>query len=335
MSINTKRIIISRTDAIGDVVLTLPMAGLLKKYLPKVYIIFLGKDYTKEIIKASSYINEFISWDQIKILKKDKQIDYFKKLKADTIIHVFPNKEIAYLTKKAQIKQRIGTSHRIFHWFTCNHLIPLGRKKSNLHEAQLNIKLLSALKIPTTISLKEIASLYGYKKHLAPSLPEKLKTIIDTNKFKLILHPKSHGSAREWGINNFKKLVELLPSQKYQIFITGTEEEKKDIGDLLQNPKIIDLTAQLSLNELINFISYCDGLVAASTGPLHIAAAFEKKAIGIYPPIRPIHPQRWGPIGKNADFLVLDKICNDCKNGTFCSCMQEISPQKVLEKLES
>ena len=31
---NYRKIIISRTDSIGDVVLTLPLAGLLKKYYP-------------------------------------------------------------------------------------------------------------------------------------------------------------------------------------------------------------------------------------------------------------------------------------------------------------
>ena len=38
-------ILISRADSIGDVVLTLPMAGVLKQILPGVKIIFLGKNY--------------------------------------------------------------------------------------------------------------------------------------------------------------------------------------------------------------------------------------------------------------------------------------------------
>ncbi len=36
-------IIISRTDSIGDVVLTLPVAAVLKKYFPEIKIGFMGK----------------------------------------------------------------------------------------------------------------------------------------------------------------------------------------------------------------------------------------------------------------------------------------------------
>ena len=327
-----KRIIISRTDAIGDVILTLPMAGLIKKYNPDVEIVFLGKDYTEHIVKSSSFVDVFMSWDKIKDLEKSEQISIFKKINADAIVHVFPNKTIAHISKKANIKFRIGTSHRPFHWLTCNKQINLGRKKSNLHESQLNIKLLSVLGIETNIALREIPILYGFTPN--QSMPESLSRLLDKNKFNLILHPKSHGSAREWGMHNFTNLVDLIDETKFKVFITGTEKEKVHIGELLNHSKVTDLTAQLSLEELIAFISNADGLVAASTGPLHIASAFAKKAIGIYPPIRPMHPERWAPIGVKADFLVVNKVCNDCRNGSFCSCIQEITPEHVIAKLE-
>ncbi|RYG01290.1 MAG: glycosyl transferase family 9, partial [Chitinophagaceae bacterium] len=41
-----ENIIISRTDSIGDVVLTLPMAKIIKQQFPDCRIAFLGKEYT-------------------------------------------------------------------------------------------------------------------------------------------------------------------------------------------------------------------------------------------------------------------------------------------------
>jgi len=325
------RIIISRTDAIGDVILTLPIAGILKKENPDLQVIFLGKNYTEHVIKASRFVDEFISWDSIKDLDFRNQINFFKQLNADAIVHVFPNKSIAKIAKQTKIKYRIGTSHRPFHWFTCNKLLNLGRKGSNLHEAQLNIKLLEPLKINTDYPISEIVKFYGYPSK--QELPKSLENKLDSQRFNLILHPKSHGSAREWGIENFKNLVDLLPTDKFKIFITGTEKEKELIGDLLNHSKITDLTGQLDLEEFIAFISNSDGLIAASTGPLHIASAFGKKAIGIYPPIKPMHPGRWAPIGLKADYLVIDKTCNDCRKGAFCTCIQEITAQQVVNKL--
>jgi len=73
--------------------------------------------------------------------------------------------------------------------------------------------------------------------------------------------------------------------------------------------------------------------VAASTGPLHLAAALGIKAIGIYPPIRPMHPERWAPIGEKATFLVKDKECDECRKQGPCHCMQEILPDKILKQI--
>jgi heptosyltransferase-3 len=57
---NNPVIIISRTDSIGDVVLTLPMAGIIKQFLPQSNIIFLGRNYTKDVIALSEHVDEFV-----------------------------------------------------------------------------------------------------------------------------------------------------------------------------------------------------------------------------------------------------------------------------------
>ena len=47
---NIQRIMIVRTDSIGDVMLTLPMAFYIKQTFPNAELFFLGKSYTKDII---------------------------------------------------------------------------------------------------------------------------------------------------------------------------------------------------------------------------------------------------------------------------------------------
>jgi len=60
-----QRIIISRTDAIGDVVLTLPLASMLKKiYGSETTIIFFGKSYTKPIIECCNAFDRFLKYDE-------------------------------------------------------------------------------------------------------------------------------------------------------------------------------------------------------------------------------------------------------------------------------
>ncbi|MEY4521678.1 MAG: hypothetical protein RIT10_863, partial [Bacteroidota bacterium] len=112
------RILISRTDSIGDVMLTLPMCVWIKKQYPQATLIYLGKNYTKPVVNCFSVVDEFEDWNTFEQLPSVEKLNQLKALEIDTIIHVFPNKEIAQLAKKAKIKHRIGTSHRGFHFLT-------------------------------------------------------------------------------------------------------------------------------------------------------------------------------------------------------------------------
>ena len=327
-----KRIVISRTDAIGDVVLTLPLAGIIKEYFPNSKVFFLGKTYTKDVIALSKYIDGFINWSELELLPINEQINKLNEFNIDTIIHVFPNRKIASLAKKVKIKNRIGTSHRTFHWTTCNFLSYFSRKKSDLHEAQLNTKLLKSLGIDREFSTEELVQYYGFTD--IKSSDTKFSQLLDSNRYNLILHSKSKGSAREWGLSNFKTLIDILPKEKYKIFLSGTEEEGLLFRDkLIGAENVIDISGTMNLQEFISFINSADGLIAASTGPLHIAAALGKQALGIFPPIRPMHPGRWMPLGINADYIVQTEPCSDCRKGGACHCMLDISPEMVAKKL--
>lgn len=331
-----KKLLISRTDSIGDVVLTLPLAGLIKAQHPDMHIAFLGQSYTRAVIEACGFVDEFIDWQELSKLSSDEQISNLRKENFEVIIHVFPRKEIALLAKKADIPCRIGTTGRLYHWFTCNRLVRLTRRHSPLHEAQLNLKLGKRLLESDDISETELSRFYGLNR--VELIPEALLHHLSSDRFNLILHPKSKGSAREWGSGNFAALSAMLPREKYNVFITGTKQE----GELLRKENFfaeagdaLDLTGQMSLTEIISFIHAADGLVASSTGPLHLAAAMGKVALGIYPPIKPMHPGRWKPLGKHAGYLVADKECDACRNSGPCKCMLSITPQQVKHKLDS
>jgi heptosyltransferase-3 len=315
-------IIISRTDSIGDVVLTLPVATILKKHFPAVKIAFLGKAYTRPVIEACTSIDLFIDVEDFMA----GEVTIFGE-KPAAIVHVLPIAKIAQRAKELKIPMRIGTTNRIYHWFTCNYLVKLSRKRSLLHEAQLNIKLLEPLGISAGFSLEEIGSSFALN-NIVP-LPQKLSDLLDNHRYNLILHPKSQGNGREWGLENFIGLIRQLDGDKFKIFISGVEKERAQLASIFEalGDRVTDVTGLMTLPEFISFISAADGLVASGTGPIHLAAALGKDAFGIYPPIKPIHPGRWAPLGPKAKAFVVDRSCNDCKgNKLACHCMQEVEP---------
>tara|TARA_Y100001980_G_C14556744_1_gene349858 strand:- start:17688 stop:18635 length:948 start_codon:yes stop_codon:yes gene_type:complete len=288
------KILISRTDKIGDVVLTLPMAGIIKKHFPSSAVYFLGSSYTRHIIERCSHVDHFLNWDEISQSGKLPQVD--------VIVHVFPNKSVAQLAAKKNIKTRIGTSHRIFHWWTCNRLVSFTRKNSPLHESQLNLKLLTPIKINEEVSLKQIYKYAGWQKSKTSSGKDLL-----TDKFNLIMHMKSKGSAKEWPLQNYLEVIEQLPPDKVQVFVSGTDEEgsmiKEEYPEIFDFEHVTDTTGKFSLSDFISFIGQCDGLLACSTGPLHMAGISGIKCLGLYPETRPMHPGRWAPIGPQTHWI--------------------------------
>lgn len=174
--------------------------------------------------KAFGTCEYFVNYDDF--LVAPDRVFFLKSLHADVIIHVFPNKEIAIAASRAGIPLRIGTSHRLFHLFTCNKLIGLSRKNSPLHEALLNVKLLKGLGIPGNFALTELPSFYGFSK--LPVLPHSIEGLIDKKKFNLILHPFSNASAREWPLKSYTDLIDQLDKNRFNLFVTGLKPQSKD-----------------------------------------------------------------------------------------------------------
>ncbi|MDN5285061.1 MAG: lipopolysaccharide heptosyltransferase family protein [Mucilaginibacter sp.] len=320
----TQHILISRTDAIGDVVLTLPMAAYIKELIPGATVSFLGRTYTQPVVNTCTDVDEFINYDELKKLTEAGQVSYIRNKNIDIIIHVFPNKHVSTIARDAGIKLRIGTTNRFFHWFTCNKLVKLSRKKSDLHEAQLNLILLNPLGLTGIPSLQQVIDHYNFERII--QLPETLESTLVKDKFNLVLHPKSHGSGMEWGLDNFAGLINQLPADSYNIIITGSEKEKELLSGWIKTlPRhVIDMTGKMTLPELIAFIFNADGMLASGTGPLHLAAAAGINTLGLFPSLRPIHPGRWAPLGRRAGFL--ESGADDLK---------KITVDMVAEKIEA
>lgn len=297
------RVIVSRTDRIGDVVLTLPLCALLRSRLGA-EVVVLGREYTRPLLEASPHVDAVLDWEAVSGQSSAEQGEYLRNARADAILHVFPRPDIARAALAARIPLRIGTSHRWYNWLTCNALEHFSRKRSKLHEAQLDIRLARRLLGAGIPSLAELASLTA----LVPRVPAPppVAALPGSDRFRLVLHPGSNGSAREWPLEHWKTLAESLDPARVQLLVTGSAAEgvalREWIGSLPRS--VVDLTGRLDLAELIALLSLVDGLIAASTGPLHIAAGVGIHALGLFPSTPPIHPGRWAPLGPRAEALV-------------------------------
>jgi ADP-heptose:LPS heptosyltransferase len=326
------RVIVSRTDRIGDVVLTLPLCAALRRCIPGARVIFLARAYTKPVVDCSPFVDEVMDWDDVAESDVEAQATFLSNAKADVILHVAPRREIARAAKRARIRQRIGTSHRLFHWTTCTDLVSFSRKRSALHEAQLDLTLARDLLGASDWPLAALAAFTELRPRVAP--PATVAARLTRDRFNLVVHPRSSGSSMEWPLDDYRTLVTALDPTRFQILITGSPDEARALHSWTESlgDSVVDLMGRLSLDELIAVLHASDGFVGGSTGPLHLAAGVGIHALGLYPARRPMHAGRWAPLGPRAEWLSASEQCERCQRGD-CHCLRSITPAMVQTRV--
>jgi len=334
-----KNILISRTDRLGDVILTLPLVSSVKNFFKDSKVFFLGKKYVEELISDYEGIDEFVVVDNLGNIKNSdytaksdsftKKIKLIKKKKIDLAICVKPEFDLALLFFLSGIKYRIGTGYR-WYSFLYNYKVYEHRKISDKHESEYNLNLLRSF-FPAAENEKIFHFRYSEKDK------EKLKEKIEKENFEpakgyIIIHPGSNGSAKDLSSQKFTEIINMI-LEKYpihKIVFTGLSNERELIKNIIEgihhnfHDRIIDLSGKLDLRELMILIDNSDLFIANSTGPIHIAGALDKNVIGFYPNEDAMSSTRWKPLGNKTVVI----------NPPEGKSMEYINPEKVLEAAE-
>jgi heptosyltransferase-3 len=153
----------------------------------------------------------------------------------------------------------------------------------------------------------------------------------------IVLHPGSHGSARNWSPEKFAELAGLLAGHKdVRLVVTGGSGEEEIAQEVINHagPRALKLVDTFSLLEYAALAKRASLFVANSTGTLHIAAAVGTPVIGFFPQQPSLSAKRWGPYAsKRMLFTPLDQPadCSKCAAGPAdrCECMETIDAQDV------
>jgi len=321
---------------LGDVVHTLPMAGAIKAACPSATIVFIGRRYTESLVRASRYVDEFFDAE---LAKRDADAVAAQKL--DILLNPYRWKEIARIATRAGVPVRIGNFRRRNVLFLgCNRFVFYGRARTGLNEGALNMRDLRALGLRLEPSNAEMAALAGLSR-LEPLAAEH-RALFTPGHFHLLLQTKTDGHAREWPLEHFSTLVRLLAAERVQVILSGTAAQGDIVRTacpaLLAEPNVTDAFGRFTLPQLLAFIAAADGIVSASTGPVHLAAVLGIHALGIFPGRDSLNGKRWFPLGPKGEALQAVEFCPrnakcDLSLGGPCRCTISITPQMVYERV--
>ena len=322
-------LIISRTDAIGDVCLTLPAMGWLKSVHPDWQITMLVKAYAAPVAQSCHWIDTVAVWPEN--MSEHELSAWLLHMHADHIIHVFPNRRIAVAAKRAGIPLRSGVWGRLYHWFNCNHKVWLSRAHSLHHEAYLNLLLLAkVLNIACpddALMRQQVVNWSGIRLTANP----------DTAPTKdIVLHPYSRGSGREWPIVNFAELARLMVNDGWHPMIGGTAQDAEIFATQqhLFPAGSTNVMGADTLEQYMQRIASSAGLVASSTGPLHMASLLGQACVGLFPPKQGVNQVRWGGMSPAGANLQLSQDCEKTCSNHDCDCMRALSPALVWQALQ-
>ncbi|MCI0472047.1 MAG: glycosyltransferase family 9 protein [Ignavibacteria bacterium] len=289
------KILVSRTDKIGDVILTLPVINEIKRLLPDSFVYFLISRRLENLLDGYRGIGKIIF---IEDFNPSELKQFIKDNNITVSVSVFPEKSLAFTFFKAGIKHRAGTAYR-WYSFLYNHRIKEHRKYAVRHESDYNLNLLSFLTPEISYDKKYY---FTYPETEYKNLKNKLaENGFDIEKKFVIIHPGSKGSAVDLPL---KTLIEFHKSASekfagYNFVLTGTEPEKSITGMFAKTANTFDAAGILNLRELMILTDKCGLFISNSTGPVHIAGALNKNIIGFYPNSAPMNPTRWKPLSEN------------------------------------
>lgn len=336
--IEPKNLLVVRTDRIGDVILSLPLAEIIKKHFPKCKVTYLLREYTKCLAQNHPFIDEIL-------LLKEKNgnviiRENFKELKKygfDSCLIVYPTFQTSLIAFLSRIPHRIGTGYR-WYSFLLNHKIYEHRKYADKHELEYNVNLLKSFGIEEQVNVDNIKFHLKVSSQSEKKIDKMLKdNKVDYAKPIIIIHPGSGGSAVDLPLNSFKELIELLSAtSNYSIIVTGLASEKKLCDQLVLNDKIKNFAGMLTLPDMIALINRASIFISNSTGPIHIAAALDKPTIGFYPKILSCSAKRWGPYSSKGKIFNPEIDCSECTREQCerLNCMSSIKMSKVFSDIQ-
>ncbi|MCM2271721.1 MAG: glycosyltransferase family 9 protein [candidate division Zixibacteria bacterium] len=328
-----EKILISRSDKLGDLVLALPFIETMKERYPECQIDVMASLYASPILEGNPRIDKIVRVqnDQLvtnKLYKKDL-LHRLRLAKYNTVIALFPERHVCSLFYKAQIPHRLGTAGR-FHSVYFNHLLFHSRKANRKHEYEYNLDFLKFFRPGATISTPMV-----YPKEKEFKNARRILKNAGINKPFVVLHPGTGGSAENWPMEKFMSLYSTLSRAGLQVVLSGSDKEGEMIDELAfrKSIEVRKITGETDLRTLAAVLSLASTVVANSTGPLHLAVAVGTKVVGLYPAREVMSPLRWGPLGKGHQVIVPPTSCS-CPPKA-CRCMETITVDQVADKVRT
>jgi lipopolysaccharide heptosyltransferase II len=314
-SAESARILIVRTDRIGDVLLSTPVIAAVRKAYPSAYIAMMVSPVARDIIDGNPYLDEVViydkdvghrswwhSWRFARALRR-------KRFNLALILH--PTNRVHLVTYASGIPRRIGYNRKFGFLLTdrIKHAKHLGER----HERDYNLDLARFIGVPTLddnlyMPIRASSEQWVAELFCRQGISEGMPLVA--------LHPGASCPSKIWPHERFAQVADAL-SRQYgctTIVVAGPADRglSERVVRAMRSP-VINLAGQTSLSQLASVLKRCRLFVSNDSGPVHLACAVGVPVVAIFGRNQPgLSPLRWKPLGERDRILHKDVGCIEC-----------------------
>jgi ADP-heptose:LPS heptosyltransferase len=279
LSTNTPtHILVIRSGAVGDFVLTTPVIASLRKAYPRSRITVVGNPARSAL--ANHLIDAIIDfdttmWSSLFVQEGSPSQDLKDLLiQTDLIVSYVPDPDRIFSDNLGRL--------------TSGHVLsqsPHPPQDGSVHIVDHLLGVLQPLQI-RTVRQPTVAT---------QSPPTE-------NPPHFVLHPGSGGGHKVWPLERFAKIAEAL-SESGEVSGTSGPADASIVNELKSQVPSIRAVPQLSLPQLAGYYQSAKLFIGNDSGPTHLAAAVGTPTIAIF---GPTDPRTWGPLGKRVEHVSAD-----------------------------
>jgi heptosyltransferase I len=326
-----ERILIIKPSAIGDIVHALPVLNLIRRRWPTAHITWLVTPACAALVDGHPQIDEVMRFDRhgtstawrspIAALKLMVLHEDMRSRKFDLVVDLQGLFRSGWFAGQTRCPLRVGFANaREFGWMFYTHRVESSWED---HAVDRYLCVAEALGLGTSpvefhfavndLDRSEVAALMS-----------------DSEPYAVLL-PGANWDTKRWPVERFASLVQPIRERfGLRSIVAGGPADRELAAKI---PGAQDLTGKTNIRQLVALLEGAKLVIAADTGPMHIAAALGKPLVTMYGPTDPIMT---GPFGRLDTVVRLDIPCSPCfsRKCSHQSCLQWLGIEPVLALAE-
>lgn len=355
-----RNVLIVKMDGLGDFVLATPLLRALRSRLPEAHLTVVVDRWLRDSIEATALADEVIGFDwRGGIVRSARRAAKLARaqLSAHYELSIVPRWEIdlnfaSLLSFLSGASFRVGFSRKVsrrkrflnlFNDSLYSHLVFAG---AELHEVDKNLALARSL----GLEVRE-PELYFRGSPLPAKVEESLRARTDGRAEAPLVAFGIGAMAenRRWPVEYYSKVASwiLASHPACRVVLIGGPSDSERASTISRgtngDPRMLDLTGKLTLNQSFELLRRCTLFVGNDSGPKHLAVAAKTRVVEIssFPedgdPVHYTAANRYGAWGSKATILQPEHAVAPCHGACEryeAHCIATIEPDRVIAAIE-